>query len=411
MLPRKVTATPSQQRALEVAHVGLSTASPFFAHLFYSEMKEYLTDGVPTAATDGKHIFINPKYFEERKPPERIFILAHEVLHWVYRHAQRMAVYRREGKVRDTDWDQRAFNVAADYQINALLINEGIGLFNPSWLFHPSISGEMLTEDVYEYIWQKPLETGRSGTPGLARDKTADAQGGAFDEVLEPYVDPATGQPDVPSEAEFKEALVRAATAAKAMGKLPASLQRLVEEIVEPQVDWREHIRQLMMGHVGSRRESWERLNRRRLVLNPLVFMPGKRGYGCETVAVVIDNSGSIGERELSAFFGEVSGIVNDIKPKRVILIWCDARVQQVDEARSLDELCAIRAKGSPGGGGTSFIPPFEWLEENHIKPETLVYLTDGYGQWPEQANFPVVWAINNEHVDAPWGEVVRFEV
>ena len=410
MLPKKVKATPSQQQALEIARVGLMTQAPFFAHLFYSEMRQYLTDELPTAATDGRHIFINPKYFEERKAPERIFILAHEVLHFVYRHAQRMKSYATAGKLGDLDWSGQHFNVAADYCINALLVTDGVGMMNPSWLYDGRVTGDMVTEDVYKLTWEDPPKT-KGGMPGASRDKCADAADGAFDIVLEPPIDPATGQPDVPTEAEFKEAMVRAATAAKAMGKMPASLQRIVDEIVEPQVDWREHVRLLMMGHVGQERESWARLNRRRLVLNPMVFMPGKRGYGAETVAVVVDNSGSIGEAELSAFFAEVGGIVNDIKPKRVLLIWCDAAVQQVDEARTLDELSSIRVRGAPGGGGTSFIPPFEYLAEANIVPDTLVYITDMLGAFPSEApGFPVVWCASTEY-NPPWGEVVRIKV
>jgi predicted metal-dependent peptidase len=105
-----------------------------------------------------------------------------------------------------------------------------------------------------------------------------------------------------------------------------------------------------------------------------------------------------------------VGGVIADVRPRRVILIHCDAKVQQVDEASSLDELAHLRVKGSPGGGGTSFIPPFEYLREQGIRPETLIYLTDLMGTFPEDPGYPVVWAATTD-ADVPFGEVVRIKL
>ena len=213
----------------------------------------------------------------------------------------------------------------------------------------------------------------------------AQAQGGAFDQVLEPYMDPTTGEVDLPDEGEFKEALARASAAAKAMGKMPGNWQRMVDEILEPQVIWTDHIRMLMTGKIGSRGEDWSRPNRRRLALNPIVVMPGKRGFGCECVVVAVDTSGSIGQRELDAFCAEVGGVLNDVKPRRIIVISCDARINQVEEVTTMDDLGALRAKGFGGGGGTDFRPVFDYVEQEQLKPETCVYLTDMYGGIPQR--------------------------
>ena len=417
------TLTPEQKTAAEVARVGFMAACPFLAHYFYSEMKDVPTLDIPTAATDGRNIFFNPEYLLGLKPAERVFVFAHEVYHVIMRHPQRMQHYRSEGQVRGIDWDDHAFNVAADYAINADLLDQGIGMINPSWLYDPKFTGQDLAEDIYEKIWTKPPPDGGSkqgktfgqsgkSSKGAKGDGRADANGGGFDQVLAPPTDPVTGKEDVPDPAEFKEAIARAASAAKAMGNMPAGFQRIVEEILEPQVDWREHVRMLITGRIGTRSETWERPNRRRLALNPPLFMPGRRGYGCDTVVVGVDTSGSIGEKELAAFFAEVGGVLNDVRPKRVVLMSCDAKVHQVEEANSLDELQVLRKKGLKGGGGTSFVPVFEEVEKLGLRPAALIYLTDMLGSFPERAPaYPTIWCSTSSGAQPPWGDLVEIKL
>jgi predicted metal-dependent peptidase len=195
------------------------------------------------------------------------------------------------------------------------------------------------------------------------------------------------------------------------MGNMPGSIQRMVDEILEPQVDWREHLRMWIAGRIGARKDDWARPNRRRLVLDPIVILPGKRGFGSDLVVCVVDNSGSVSNDEMKAFFSEMTGILDDCKPKEVMVIWCDWVVQRVDIASTLDELEQIRVNGSKGGGGTSFVPPFEYLAEKHITPDTLVYLTDMAGRFPNKApNYPVVWCATTDQ-KAPFGETVRIKL
>lgn len=431
----EVTPTYEEKTALEVARIGFMAACPFYAHLFYSITKEVITKDVPTAATDGKNIFLNPTYMASLKPGEAVFVYAHEMSHIIAHHCQRMKHYGREKTLGGKKFDPATWNKVTDYVINAQLMDEGVGMMNSSWLYDPGTSPDELPEAVYQRHYKKPPPPAPGagpqgqgkGQPGSSQgqtyggsgkaprgskgDKAADAQGGSFDSLLEPAVDPVTGKEDLPDEAEFREAIARAISAAKAIGTVPGRIQRLVDEILEPKVDWREHVRMILTGHVGSRHETWNKPNRRRLVTNPIIILPGRRGHGAETVVVAVDNSGSISEKELSAAFAEISGVMADVKPKRVVLIWCDAQIQQVDEAQSLDELAEIRVKGAPGGGGTNFNPPFEWCRDHDVQPCTFIYITDGYGDFPRvKPAYPVVWAMTTTK-DAPWGDVVRIEL
>jgi predicted metal-dependent peptidase len=423
-LPNKLELTDAQERQMTEARVAFMRACAFFGYYYWDKMVEWPTDEVATAATDGKRIMFNPAYLGTLKPQERCFVLAHEVYHTILRHPQRMATYRKTGKVRGLPYDAELFNIAADYVINDMLVKNHIGLCNPSWLHDPQYTEQMSVEDVYEKLYKKlppppggggeaergdkPKtrgETHRGGKPDPHADQ------GRFDTVHEPYQDPATGREDAPGETEFREAIAKAVAAAKAVGTLPGSLQRTVDEIMEPQINWKEHIRMELTGKLGARRETWDRPNRRRLVLNPIIYLPGKKGYGVELVCVAIDSSGSIGEAEYSAFFAETAAVLSDCRPREVMMIWCDARVQRVERARSLDELEAIRVSPTPGGGGTSFIPPFEYLAEQDVRPDTLVYLTDMMGPFPQaKPNYPVIWCKTTDY-PAPWGEEVRITI
>lgn len=447
----EVKPTPEQTYNLEVMRVAFLTACPFYHSLFYSIGREVLTDDprIPVAATDGRHIVLNLARFTKYKTAEQVTIMAHEMDHLLCRHPQRFEHYLKLGAIKGMPAHRDFANVCMDLVVNAnivdTLVKDGSAAFMTDWIYDPKIPGTDLWEDVYERLCKNapkqpqgragqgasqpgpgdptdppgqpsppnPGKTyGASGSApkGAKSDPVAQANGGAFD-VLLPVPIGADGAPDLPDESEFKEAVARAAAVAKAMGKLPAHIQRIVADILEPQVDWREHIRLLITGRVGARGETWARPNRRRLALNPIVVMPGRRGYGAETVVVGVDTSGSIGDRELAAFLAEVGGILNDAKPHRIVVIGCDAEVTQVDELTSLDELGELRARGIKGGGGTRFEPVFDFIEEHRLKPEAVIYLTDGMGSYPdEKPAWPTVWAMTTD-IEPPWGDHVRIKV
>jgi predicted metal-dependent peptidase len=190
------------------------------------------------------------------------------------------------------------------------------------------------------------------------------------------------------------------------MGKLPAELQRALTDTLAPKVDWREHIKSLFARKVGSGTFDWSRPDRRLITRD--IYAPGRSGYGAGTVVVGIDTSGSVGSKELDMFMAEVSGILEDIRPKRLVMIWCDAKVHRIDECEDISDLNTIRHKGAPGGGGTSFIPVFDAINKEGLEPEALVYLTDGLGSFPNVApSYPVIWGNIYKGSKYPWGDVV----
>jgi predicted metal-dependent peptidase len=114
----------------------------------------------------------------------------------------------------------------------------------------------------------------------------------------------------------------------------------------------------------------------------------------------------------MDRFMGELSGILEEVRPKRMLVMWIDADVHAVDEIDDPNEIRSLKPKG---GGGTDFRPAFKWLDDNHIVPDALVYLTDGYGSFPQHApNYPVLWGnVTEQLADThyPFGEVVNVPV
>jgi predicted metal-dependent peptidase len=427
----KVIPTPAQQKSVDVSMIAFMNAAPFYAQVFYSLGKLVITRDVPTAATDGRHIIINPDYFCQLKVSERVFILLHEMWHYVSLHAQRFAHYASQNTVRGLPWDHEFANRCADYIINADILRTTPGAtINPDWLWDPGVTGDELWEDLYvaRYV-PPPLSQntpppppggggGGAGGPtpgktpsrqgralkGAQGDPVAASKGGSFDIVLPPSA-------DLPDAHEFKEVMARAASVARAMGKMPGSAQRLVDALLTHQVEWREHIRMLITGKIGARGENWTRPNRRRLALNPIVIMPGKHGYSAELVVVAVDTSGSIDTPELTTFLSEVGGILDDCRPRTILVLGCDAHITQETVVTSLSEVHELAHTGIKGGGGTDFRPVFDLLAERELMPDALVYLTDGCGGFPAAPPaYPVIWAMTTD-VSPPFGETVKIKV
>jgi predicted metal-dependent peptidase len=398
---------------------------PAFTHILYTMMNKndnehiaLFTKEVPVAATDGQHILINPDTFFPLSLNERIFVVAHEIAHGIFGHVESMHRFKMMGKIAYTDgkelpYDHETMNKAMDYVINDMLIESKIGQYNPNWLHDPVIATHkesVLT--AYRRLYQDNQQN-NGGKGGASASSQGKGQQG-FDDHLAPGSstgqDPsqaAAGRSDV----EWKTAIAGAIASARAQGKLPSALERALTEVIEPQVDWREKIIGFFARKPGGGTYNWRSPDRRLITRN--IIAPARSGFGAGPVVVAVDTSGSIGAKELAFFFGEMGGILDDVRPTMLYVIWCDAKVHRVDELENGSDLIELRAKKAPGGGGTAFEPVFEAIREMGVTPDALVYLTDGYGSFPAQApSYPVLWGdISGGKVKYPFGDVVDIPI
>ena len=208
-------------------------------------------------------------------------------------------------------------------------------------------------------------------------------------------------------ERKWDEAMHQALSIAKAEGKVPGQVREMVQDAHSSTVDWRTLLRRYMVDAV-KRDYSWSLPNRR--FIDGGLYMPSIRSEGVESIAVIIDTSGSIWchPKILETFWSEVRRIMLEMQPQEVIVLQVDTQLQDVAEYSGSDLPDGIELKG---GGGTDFRPGFEWLEEQGKQPSVCLYLTDmECTSFPEaEPGFPVMW-INWSEPPAewhrePWGE------
>lgn len=324
---------------------------------------------VKTLAVDGKHCFYNADFVvNELSDSLTRSAIAHEVMHCVFEH-----IGRRNGR------NARKWNQAGDYAINLVLEDSGFEI-GRGWLLNPMYR-DMTADEIYNLLpndedGNDPLDEAMDGDPADNEHTTLD----------------------------WKLAAVQAANTAKTQGNMPASLKRFVEEITAPpKVDWRNQLRQFIT-RISKDDYSWARPNRR--YLSAGVYLPGLWSENMGEIVVVIDTSGSIDQHTLNTFGSEIKALVSAVRPIKTHVIYCDAIINRVDEYEPHDdmkfEMC--------GGGGTDFCPPFQYVEDQGIKPECLIYLTDLYGPFPDQPEYPTLWCCTTDQV-APFGETIHIDV
>lgn len=417
---------------------------PFFAMLLLQLAKVYdVPDDSPVtaAATDGRRIYINRKWFTEQTPDARLAVMAHEILHVVYGHPSRGRPYHLSGIGPDGELYQRKVaNVAMDILINAIVRDSECGtLPNDAWLpetplallaakDHPN--GKFGADDVWEEVYPKLKaaaessrksggkrggqggQDGGGGGTGTGDAEGDSESGGPFDGVMEDIdcagVVEGSGSDSPLSPDEIKAAVAAAHAQAKQAGMGNAVFDRLFATIVDPQVDWREELRANVVATCGSDEYTWARGNRRRLAMAPHVYMPGRTGYAAGCIVGYVDSSGSISSKEWHAYGTEVAGIYDELQPETM---WIGDCAHECAEPLLVEDASDITGYKNRKGGGTDMGAIFRKLDECDIVPDTCVILTDGETPWGNEPSYPVIWVITQKHIVAPFGKTIHINV
>jgi len=183
-------------------------------------------------------------------------------------------------------------------------------------------------------------------------------------------------------------------------GDIPAGIGRTLEGVAEAAVDWRERLRRLWSETTPSD-YSWMRPNRRYIWAG--LYLPRVVREGVGEIVIAVDCSGSVNSTQLGLFEAEICSILEGQRPQRVYVLYFDSVVQRVETYQAGERIYLKPA----GGGGTEFGPCFDRLSEHGVMPQTMVFLTDLYGSFPESAPaYPVLWASTGGR-QAPFGGVI----
>ena len=354
--------TPHQK--LSVARSRLLLGHPFFGVLSL-RLQLVPDETVPTLAVDGKSIFYNPQFVTELSDELCCSAIAHEVMHCVLDHLE-----RRSGR------EPRKWNAACDYAANLILFDAKLSI-GSGWLINQAYRG-MSAEEIFALL--------PDGLTQEAQDEIRDCAPGDREETA----------------FEWKIATVQAAKMAQAQGTLPGGLKRLLDDALSPPIPWREALAQFMTERTKDD-YSWRRPNA--YYAHTGIYLPSMDGVGMGEVVIALDTSGSV-LSVLDEFGSTVKDVLAAIKPSRVHVVYCDAQVNRVDTFDRGQELTFEAV----GGGGTDFRPVFAHCQENNIRPACLLYLTDMYGTFPEEApEYPTLWCATTD-VSAPFGDVIRIK-
>jgi len=374
------------------ARISLLLQQPFWGTLATRLILKDATDDAwcKTAATDGRYFYYNCDFIKKLTKAETIFLVAHEVEHCVYDHMS------RRGSRKPKMW-----NAAADFVINWELSENNIGKMpDPKTsgvqaCFDAKYAG-MFAEEVYENLLNDP-----------------DAVYPEFDVHLEPG--DGNGEPMTEEERralsdEIRAAIMQAAKAAGA-GHIPGGVQRMLKDLIEPQMDWREILNMKLQSMIKND-YTWSRCSKK--AQSNGYYLPGTKEDVRIEAAVSIDCSGSMSDEMLRDLLSEVKGIMSQFTDFKLRL-WCfDTAVYNEIELTpdTLDEIDNYEIKG---GGGTDFMCNWNYMKENSIEPERFIMMTDGYpyGSWGDENYCDTLFLIHGDthrKLVAPFGMTAWYE-
>ena len=397
-----------------VARVGLLLRHPFFGNMATRLRISAADDWLPTAAVDGRNLYYNTQFFNAMNNKEIEFVIAHEILHMVFDH-----LGRRE------DRNPMLYNIAADYIVNNTLVRDRIGT-TPSIVdcFQDFKYEGWTSEEVYDDIKKEAEKNGEEFLKQLGEmlDEHLDMEGEDGDDDDNGEEKDANGntvskkKPKFSKETikeikdEVKEAMMQAAQSAGA-GNVPAGVARMIKELTEPKMNWRELLRQQIQSTIRND-FTFQRPSRKGWHTGAI--LPGQNFDETIDICIALDMSGSIGNAQAQDFLGEVKGIMDEYKDYN-IKIWCfDTAVYNEDDF-SADDGRELTDYEIAGGGGTDFMCNWTYMHENNIQPKKFLMFTDGYAwdSWGEEDYCDTVFVIHSHHdknLQAPFGQTAHYD-
>ena len=396
------------------ARIGLLLRHPFFGNMATRLRIIAADEWLGTAAVDGRNLYYNTQFFNAMNNKEIEFVVAHEILHMVFDH-----MGRRE------DRDPMIYNISADYIVNNTLVRDRIGTIPSIVQCYQDFKYEGWTsEEVYDDVYEEAKKNGEEYLKQLGEmldehlDMEEGDEGSSDGDLGEDGNGNATSgsKPTYSKEEEkqikdeIKENMISAAQSAGA-GNVPGAVARIIKELTEPKMNWREIIRQSVQSTIRSD-YTFSRPSRKGQMSGAI--LPSMDFQDTIDVAVCIDMSGSIGEVQGKDFLGEVKGIMDEF-PDYNIKVWCfDTDVYNEEDFAANDGKDLLDYE-LMGGGGTDFMANWTYMKEQEYVPKKLIMFTDGYAwdSWGDPDYCDTVFVIHSnrdKNLEGPFGTSVHYD-
>ena len=361
---------------------------PYLSTLIFS-LRIVETEDLPTLAVDaGWRMYYNPTFVLQQIPEVLATMVLHEALHCVSKHSARFEALGRENS------SHEIWNLSGDANINQMLDDAKMpwGEFDPvryESLAKYGVKGGMTTELTF-FTMVKYFEDNPSKNPDHSDC------GGVTGGSARGYEIPKSDM-DNPSIKNDQQDVIRDRVAQdvikhareKGVGSVPGELLRWANELLNPQIDWKRELAGMMRSSLatvlGRKDYTYARPSRRQssmAIHDPEFILPSMRKPAPPTIAIIIDTSGSVQDKEITEFLSEVDGIAsaNGIA-QGITVIPCDAQVGEIQKIRSISGIADIKLSG---GGGTDLRVGIAAAESLKPQPKIVIVLTDGYTPWPE---------------------------
>ncbi len=390
-------------RKLAAARTRLILDKPFLGALVLRlPLIEAAGNWCETSATDARSLYYNPSYIEPLNLSQVQFVLAHEALHCGLSHFA-----RRDHR------NKNRWNLACDYAVNQLLIEDGLEL-PPGALLNEEYQGlsaeeiyPLIKKDAEEQTMDQHLYDGQDGQDGQDGRHPPTLSGSDSNENSDRNV--ATSQPPPLNAHEreklntqWQQRLVGAAQQASIAGKMSGSVARMVDRLLRSSVPWRN----LLARFMSSTSRADYNLMRPSQRRGGDAILPSLHSQQTN-VLIALDTSGSIEQEEIAEFITEINAIKGLVNA-RITLLACDSELDGDGPwvYESWEHLTL--PKTLKGDGGTDFVPVFDWMKLSTIPPDLLIYFTDAKGRFPNQApNIETLWLVKGS-ADVPWGQRVQ---
>ena len=361
---------------------------PYLSTLIFS-LRIVETEDLPTLAVDaGWRMYYNPTFVLQQIPEVLATMVLHEALHCVSKHSARFEALGRENT------SHEIWNLSGDANINQMLDDAKMpwGEFDPvryESLAKYGVKGGMTTELTF-FTMVKYFEDNPSKNPDHSDC------GGVTGGSARGYEIPKSDM-DNPSIKNDQQDVIRDRVAQdvikhareKGVGSVPGELLRWANELLNPQIDWKRELAGMMRSSLatvlGRKDYTYARPSRRQssmAIHDPEFILPSMRKPAPPTIAIIIDTSGSVQDKEITEFLSEVDGIAsaNGIA-QGITVIPCDSQVGEIQKIRSISGIADIKLSG---GGGTDLRVGIAAAESLKPQPKIIIVLTDGYTPWPE---------------------------
>lgn len=401
-----------------------------FYGLLLMHMVLTIDEECETAATDGIRIYFGPDFLENLTDSQIDIVMMHEILHVALQHCSRYG-----------DFEPERFNIACDIVVNSIILEsmggnrKNIHLGQYGELMHETPDGKegakFTAEEVYAMLPAMNGKKSKNKMPGSKVKGNGGAPGGknggdgGSDDsdsngngVFDDHEKWKNTADDNTLREEWQKRIIDAAEAVSIRdpsdqrGLIPAFAKRLIEELRKPQTDWRSILNEFVQEEICD--YSFSPPDRR--FGDSDFFLPdfNEKDETVKNILFMIDTSGSMSDDMITAAYSEVKGAIDQFNGKlEGFLGFFDAAVTEPEPFSDEDEFIVIKPKG---GGGTDFNVIFKYVDDqmSDEPPASIIILTDGYAPFPdeEKANgIPVLWLLNNENVEPPWGKISRIEV